>query len=710
MDIKTGVQEIDSILESGLVSNKIHNLFGGDDEMEDTNFKKVADNKNSKTPILDNFGVNLNKKAKENKIGKVIGRDAEIERVVQILSRKNKNNVIILGESGVGKTTLAEGLALKIQSGECNRTLENKVIYSLNISTIVAGSKYRGQLEERLNLLIKELVDNKQIILFIDEIHTIIGAGSASGSLDVANIIKPALSDGSLQVIASTTNEEYRKHIEKDPALVRRFQKIVLNEPSELETTEMLFLLKENYEEFHKVKYTDDAIRACANLTSRYIMDRHQPDKSFDIIDEIGSRVKIRQKPSKRMEELNDELKKVTEEKIKTVKQQNYEIAGKLREQEQELQEELKNETELWYKHNDANRIEITKNDIEQLISELTGIPIVKIGESDMERLYKMEDELSTNIIGQDNAVKVVSNAIRLSRMGLSNPNKPATLMFIGKSGVGKTEMVKQLAKVLFDNEDMLIRLDMSEYSDSVSVNKLIGSSAGYVGYEDGSKLINEVRQKPYSVILLDEIEKAHPNVFNTLLQVFDAGRLKDGMGNEANFKNCVIIMTSNVGVRKAQDDSNIGFNKNSEQRNKNAQITIEKELKKVFSPEFLNRIDKTVYFNTLTQNDIIKIVDIELKSFSDIVYKMNDLGHTVEYTDAYKAFIAKEGYDTNMGVRPLKRAILRHGKEELAMYILKNNITTPLNFTLDYDENIKSVVITHKEETTLKKRKKKVE
>ncbi len=629
----------------------------------------------SRTPVLDNFGRDITKLAEEDKLDPIIGRENEIERVSQILSRRKKNNPILIGEPGVGKTAIVEGLAMRIRDKKVSRTLFNKRIVMLDLAALVAGTKYRGQFEERMKAIMKELEKNDDVILFIDEIHTIVGAGGATGSLDASNIFKPALARGELQCIGASTLDEFRQHIEKDGALERRFQKVMVEPPSAEETLNILQNIKKNYEDFHNVKYSDNAINASVKLSDRYISDRFLPDKAIDILDEVGARVHLKNiHVPKHIEDLEEKIEKLKLAKNKAVKNQQYEKAAEYRDNESKLSRQLERAKDKWEEESKSMRYPVKESDIAEVVAMMTGIPVQKVAQAESKKLLSMADDIKKEVIGQDEAIKKITLAIQRNRVGLKDPNKPiGSFIFLGPTGVGKTELAKALARYLFDTEDALIRLDMSEYMEKFSVSRLIGAPPGYVGYEEGGQLTEQVRRKPYSVVLLDEIEKAHPDVYNILLQVLDDGQLTDGLGRKVNFKNTLIIMTSNIGVRDLKDfGQGLGFETmarrdNREEHNKSV---IQAALKKTFAPEFLNRLDDLVIFNSLTQENIYKIIDISLK---DLYNRLGDLKITLRLSDDAKEFVSEKGFDPKYGARPLNRAIQKYIEDPLAEFILNN-------------------------------------
>ena len=626
-------------------------------------------NKKSKTPVLDNFGRDLTAMADEGKLDPVVGREKEIERVSQILSRRKKNNPLLIGEPGVGKSAIAEGLALRIVKRKVSRILFDKRVVTLDLASLVAGTKYRGQFEERMKAVMNELEKNDNIILFIDEIHTIVGAGGATGSLDASNMFKPALARGELQCIGATTLDEYRQHIEKDGALERRFQKVIIEPTTVDETIEILNNIKGKYESHHNVSYTPEAIEACVKLTNRYMTDRFLPDKAIDALDEAGSRVHITNiEVPKLILDLERKLEEVRETKNSVVKKQKYEEAAKLRDDEKNLEKELQVAQERWEEESKQHKETVNEESVADVVSMMTGIPVNRIAQTESNKLAKLPELIKGKVIGQDDAVYKVVKAIQRNRAGLKDPNKPiGSFIFLGQTGVGKTQLAKILAKELFDNEDTLIRIDMSEYMEKFAISRLVGAPPGYVGYEEGGQLTEKVRRKPYSVILLDEVEKAHPDVFNMLLQVLDDGYLTDSLGRKIDFRNTIIIMTSNIGARKLKEfGQGIGFGTQAmkEQKDSNARGVIENALKKAFAPEFLNRIDDVVVFNSLEKEDIHKIIDIELEK---LLIRIKDLGYDLQLTDTAKDFIAEKGFDKQYGARPLKRAIQKYVEDALA-------------------------------------------
>ncbi|MCQ2974452.1 MAG: ATP-dependent Clp protease ATP-binding subunit [Bacteroidales bacterium] len=664
-----------------------------DDDDYSSNKNTNPSNINSETPVLDNFGIDLTKAAEENRLDPIVGRTKEIERLVQILSRRKKNNPVLIGEPGVGKSAIAEGLALKIIQKKVSRVLYGKRIVTLDLGSLVAGTKYRGQFEERIKSILGELSRNRNVILFIDEIHTIIGAGSASGTLDASNLLKPALARGEIQCIGATTLDEYRQYIEKDGALERRFQKILVEPTTVEESITILNNIKDKYEEHHNVVYTPEAIAACVKLSDRYISDRHLPDKAIDAMDEAGSRVHISKiQVPQRIDDLEKQIEETRQEKIKAVKSQNFELAASFRDKEQELLKLLESEKDKWEKDLIKKREVVDESNVEEVVAMMTGVPVSRIAQAEGQRLKRMKDELQKKVIGQDEAIEKIVKAIQRNRAGLKDPNKPiGTFVFLGPTGVGKTQLAKILAEFLFDSKDALIRIDMSEYMEKFSVSRIVGAPPGYVGYEEGGQLTEKVRRKPYSVVLLDEIEKAHPDIFNILLQVLDEGRLTDGLGRKIDFKNTILIMTSNIGSRQIQDyGRGVGFGTDEENEANNKSI-IEKALKKAFSPEFLNRLDDIIMFHNLTKENIHKIIDIELVG---LYKRVEDMGYKLTITDKAKSFIADKGFDSKFGARPLKRAIQKYLEDEMASVIIDSEVKTGDEIVADVDENQQNIKI----------------
>lgn len=650
----------------------------------------------SKTPVLDNFGRDVTRLAEEGQLDPIIGRESEIERVSQILSRRKKNNPILIGEPGVGKTAIVEGLALRINQKKVSRTLFNKRIVMLDLAALVAGTKYRGQFEERMKAIMNELEKSRDVILFIDEIHTIVGAGGATGSLDASNIFKPALARGELQCIGASTLDEYRQYIEKDGALDRRFQKVIVDPPSAEDTIHILNNIKTKYEEFHNVNYADDAIKACVKLSDRYITDRFLPDKAIDVLDEVGARVHLKNiHVPKHIEDLEKKIEDLKEQKNQAVKDQQYEKAADLRDVESKLQRQLEYAKTSWEEESRTKRYPVSEDDIAEVVSMMTGIPVRRVAQSETNRLVNMANDMQHMVIGQDEAIVKVTKAIQRNRVGLKDPKRPiGTFIFLGPTGVGKTETAKALARYLFDSDDALIRIDMSEYMEKFSISRLIGAPPGYVGYEEGGQLTEKVRRKPYSVILLDEIEKAHPDVYNILLQVLDDGQLTDGLGRKVDFKNTLIIMTSNIGVRQLKDfGQGVGFATKARQdaQEEDARSIIQNALKRTFSPEFLNRVDDVLVFNALTQEHIFQIIDISLKQ---LLKRMEGMGYNLHLSEAAKKFVAEKGYDPQFGARPLHRAIQKYIEDPLAEQILSHSPRDGSTFEADLNEDGTSLVI----------------
>ena len=652
--------------------------------------------KKSKTPVLDNFGRDLTAMAENDKLDPVVGRQKEIERVSQILSRRKKNNPLLIGEPGVGKSAIAEGLALRIVQRKVSRILFDKRVVTLDLASLVAGTKYRGQFEERMKAVMNELEKNDDIILFIDEIHTIVGAGGATGSLDASNMFKPALARGEIQCIGATTLDEYRQYIEKDGALERRFQKVIVEPTSVEETIEILNNIKDKYEDHHNVSYTDEAIEACVKLTNRYLTDRFLPDKAIDALDEAGSRVHITNiDVPKQILDLERRLEEVREKKNSVVKKQKYEEAAKLRDDEKNLEKELQVAQEKWEEESKKHKETVDEDSVADVVSMMTGVPVNRIAQTESNKLVELPKKIKGKVIGQDDAVGKVVKAIQRNRAGLKDPNKPiGSFIFLGQTGVGKTQLAKVLAKELFDNDDSLIRIDMSEYMEKFAISRLIGAPPGYVGYEEGGQLTEKVRRKPYAVILLDEVEKAHPDVFNMLLQVLDDGYLTDSLGRKIDFRNTIIIMTSNIGARKLKDfGQGVGFGTSSQrsQADENARSVIENALKKAFAPEFLNRIDDVVIFNSLEREDIHKIIDIELvKLFS----RIGSLGYSLTLSEKAKDFIAEKGFDKQYGARPLNRAIQKYIEDALAEEIISSKLKEGDKIFMDLDEEKNELTI----------------
>lgn len=667
--------------------------YDDDDEREEfEQMRKPAGNlgsAKSKTPTLDNFGRDLTSLARDGKLDPVIGREKEIERVSQILSRRKKNNPLLIGEPGVGKSAIAEGLALRIQQKKVSRVLYGKRVITLDLASLVAGTKYRGQFEERMKAIMTELEKNRDVILFIDELHTIVGAGSSTGSLDASNMFKPALARGEIQCIGATTLDEYRQYIEKDGALERRFQKVMVEPTSIDETIQILNQIKDKYEEHHNVVYTPEAILACVNLTSRYITDRFLPDKAIDAMDEAGSRVYIKNmKVPTEVIDFEKKIEDIKELKQKAVKAQDYLEARKLKDEEERLQMELNSAQEKWDKDVKEKKETVTEENVAEVVSMMSGVPVTKVGKNELEKLAQMDEKLNGKVIGQEDAVKKVVKAIQRNRAGLKDPNRPiGTFIFLGTTGVGKTELAKVMARELFESDESLIRIDMSEYMEKFAVSRLVGAPPGYVGYEEGGQLTEAVRRKPYAVVLLDEIEKAHPDVFNILLQILDEGHVTDSLGRKIDFRNTIIILTSNIGTRDLKDfGDGVGFGTTAKKTSSDtrARSTIENALKKAFAPEFLNRIDDIVIFNSLVQDDIKRIIDIELNK---LYGRLEKLGYKVELTEEAKDFISEKGWDKDFGARPLKRAIQKYIEDLLAEMLVNKQLNEGETVVLDLNE-----------------------
>ena len=678
---------------------------GGEEEENFSAPRKPTDPK-SKTPVLDNFGRDLTKMAEAGKLDPIVGREKEIERVSQILSRRKKNNPILIGEPGVGKSAIAEGLALRIVQRKVSRILFNKRIVSLDLASLVAGTKYRGQFEERMKAVMQEIEKNPDIILFIDEIHTIIGAGGASGSLDASNMFKPALARGEMQAIGATTLDEYRQYIEKDGALERRFQKVIIEPTSADETIQILNNIKERYEEHHSVTYTPEAIASCVKLTERYITDRHLPDKAIDALDEVGSRVHITNiNVPQEIVDIEGQIEGLKEQKAEVIRLQQYEKAAELRDNERKLQERLEAAKTKWEEESKNNRVVVTEEHVAEVVSMMCGIPVTKVSESEMGKLVKMAESIRGKIVGQDEAVEKVVKAIQRNRAGLKDPNKPiGSFFFLGPTGVGKTQLAKVLARNLFDSDDALIRIDMSEYMEKFSISRLVGAPPGYVGYEEGGQLTEKVRRKPYAIILLDEIEKAHPDVFNLLLQVLDDGHMTDGLGRKIDFKNTILIMTSNIGARQLADfGTGVGFGTKSQEEAKetNSKSVIQNALRKAFSPEFLNRVDDMIIFKSLSRESIHKIIDIELEKLHE---RIKGMGYFVESTEKAKDFILEKGYDEKFGARPMKRAIQKFIEDPLAEEIINANLVEGDTILLDHEDGKEELKVTIKKPKAPKK------
>jgi len=702
-------QSEDDFMENLPKNESFNEDSGQDDSLKESSFNNPANksNKKSKTPVLDNFGRDLTEMAEEGKLDPVVGREKEIERVSQILSRRKKNNPLLIGEPGVGKSAIAEGLALRIIQKKVSRILFNKRVVTLDLASLVAGTKYRGQFEERMKAVMNELEKNDDIILFIDEIHTIVGAGGATGSLDASNMFKPALARGEIQCIGATTLDEYRQYIEKDGALERRFQKVIVEPTSVAETIMILNNIKNKYEDHHNVTYTPEAIEACVKLTNRYMSDRFLPDKAIDALDEAGSRVHITNiDVPKQILDLERQLEEVRELKNTVVKKQKYEEAAKLRDDEKRIEKDLALAQEQWEEESKSNRILVTEDNVADVVSMMSGIPVNRIAQTESNKLAKLPELIENKVIGQNEAVMKIARSIQRNRAGLKDPNRPiGSFIFLGQTGVGKTQLAKVLAKELFDSEDALIRIDMSEYMEKFAISRLVGAPPGYVGYEEGGQLTEKVRRKPYAVVLLDEIEKAHPDVFNMLLQVLDDGYLTDSLGRKIDFKNTIIIMTSNIGARQLKDfGQGVGFGTSAREAaaTENAKSVIENALKKAFAPEFLNRIDDVIVFNPLEKADIDKIIDIEL---SKLYARIAELGYKLQLSDKAKAFIADKGFDKQFGARPLKRAIQKYVEDALAEEIIISKISAGDEIYMDLpDENAQELTVkVHKSEEPTK-------
>lgn len=670
--------------------------FSNDDELPKERSKysgEPAKNARTKTPMLDNFGRDLTALSLEGKLDPVIGRAEEVERVCQILTRRKKNNPILIGDPGVGKTAIAEGLAMKIATGECPRPLLNKRVVTLDMTSLVAGTKYRGQFEERIKAIVDEAKDNPNVILFIDELHTIVGAGNSSGSLDAANVFKPALARGELQCIGATTLDEYREHIEKDGALDRRFQKVMVNPPQLDETKQILMNIKERYEDFHKVTYTEEAIDEIIYLANRYITNREFPDKAIDIMDEAGSRTQVAIKAPQKIKDLEIKLKDIKDQKQVVVKTQNFEQAASLRDQEKKILVDLEKETAAWKLSINEKRNIVTEDMISEVVSIMTGIPISKVSENEIEKLLSMDKDLANCVIGQSDAIDKVVSAIKRNRTGIRKQSKPiGSFLFIGPTGVGKTELAKALSEKVFGSAESMIRVDMSEYSEKFNISKLIGAPPGYVGYNEGGQLTEKVKNKPYSLILFDEIEKAHPDVFNVMLQLLDEGFLTDANGRKINFKNTIIIMTSNIGLKEVQDfGTKIGFNDSETDNLANSKGIIEKNLRKTFKPEFINRLDEIVYFNYLNEEDITKIIDLQLKDFES---HLKTLGFTFKVDKKLKDFILEQGFNKLYGAREIQRTIQKYVEDPISDEMLKKQIPKSGKIVLSYSTKLSKVTV----------------
>jgi|694.fasta_scaffold97723_4 ATP-dependent Clp protease ATP-binding subunit ClpC len=671
--------------------------------------KGKSSNENSNTPVLDNFSKDLIKLAEEGKLDPVIGRDGEITRIAQILSRRKKNNPIVIGEPGCGKTAIVEGLAIKIYNGECPRNLMDKRIVSLDMTSIVAGTKYRGQFEERMKVIIEELENNPNIIVFIDEIHTIVGAGNSSGSLDASNIFKPALSRGGIQCVGATTLDEYRKNFEKDGALERRFQKVIVDSATKAETLQILKNAKDKYEIYHKVFYTDEILGLCVDLAERYITDREFPDKAFDIIDEVGARSQVEIKMPEIVENLKEQAHQIKLEKMDVVKKQNYEEAANLRDKEKKILNKLEEEKKKFEDELQTKKKEVSVELVYEVVSNMTKIPISKLNSNETKLLSDLDKNLSKKVIGQGEAVSKIAKSIRRNRLGIKDPNKPiGSFIFLGSTGVGKTFLAKQLAKEIFGSEENLIRVDMSEFQEKHTISRLIGAPPGYVGYDEGGQLTEQVKNKPYSVILFDEIEKANKDIFSTLLQVLDDGHITDGLGRKINFKNCVIIMTSNLGVKKLQDfGAGVGFKSatSSFMEEEQKRDILKKELQKFFAPEFLNRIDEIVVFNQLKKDDVKEIVKLELDK---LFVRLQGLKYNITYDSSITEMISDVGFDELYGARPIKRAIQDKIEDFISEEVLNGNVVEGGEYILKYESETVKLEQINKKETTKKGKKKK--
>ena len=695
-----------SALEEGVDSSQIRSESASEENETPEDFyreeQKAAEARKggkakTKTPVLDNFGRDLTKAAEEGKLDPIVGREKEIERVSQVLSRRKKNNPVLIGEPGVGKTAIAEGLALRIIQRKVSRVLFNKRVVSLDIASMVAGTKYRGQFEERMKPLMMELEKADDVILFIDEIHTIVGAGGASGSLDASNMFKPALARGEIQCIGATTLDEYRQYIEKDGALERRFQMVLIEPASPEETVEILHNISNKYEEHHSVKYTPEAIKACVDLSVRYMSDRHLPDKAIDILDEAGARVHISNiNVPNDILELETQIEGIKLEKNKVVKSQNFEEAAKLRDTEKRLLEDLETAKARWEAQTATEKFMVTEDDIAAVISMITGIPVKRMAEDESRRLLTMADTLRKRVVGQDKAIEKLTKTIQRTRAGFKEPNRPiGSFIFLGPTGVGKTELAKSLSEFLFDADDAMIRIDMSEFMEKFAVSRLVGAPPGYVGYEEGGMLTEKVRRKPYSVILFDEVEKAHPDVFNLLLQVLDEGQMTDSMGRKIDFRNTVIIMTSNIGSRQLKEfGTGVGFGTQTKEVNKerDSKQVIEAQLRKFFSPEFLNRIDDVIVFNSLEKEEIIKILDVRM---AKMLKRIGDIGYKVELSDGAKMFLADKGFDADFGARPLQRALQKYLEEPLAEQVLQGNLKEGDSLLVGHNEGAEELNFT---------------
>ena len=679
------------------ISNTFGNIHNDDDDDDNMGMEKPKKKYkgNSATPILDNFSTDVTKNAEEGKIDPVIGRKKEIQRVAQILSRKKKNNPVLIGNPGVGKTTIIEGLALMIKQGDAPRTLLDKRVVSLDLTSMVAGTKYRGQFEERIKGIMDELKKVDDVILFIDELHTLIGTGASAGSMDAANAFKPALARGEIQIIGATTLDEFRENIEKDGALTRRFQQVLIEPPSIEETKEILQKIANSYETYHKVFYPQETIDECVKLADRYITDREFPDKAIDIMDEVGARSQVNLQPPQEIKDKEEKILKIKQEKNEVVKSQRYEEAAKLRDKEREALEDLNKAKLIWLSELNHKRVEITPEDVTAVVSHMTGIPLNRICEKEGNRLMRMEKDMGGKVIGQDDAVVKIAKSLRRNSVGIRNPKKPiGSFMFLGPTGVGKTHLAKNLANYMFGDEDSLIRIDMSEYMEKHAVSRLIGAPPGYVGHEEGGQLTEKVRRKPYSIILFDEIEKAHSDVYNVLLQLLDDGQLTDSLGRKVNFKNCMVIMTSNVGVKKLKDfGAGVGFSTKAKKSNQSAvkDEILQKELKNHFPPEFLNRLDDVIIFKSLEKVDIGKIVELEIKKLKE---RVNEIGYELQINKTAKDFLIEEGYDEEYGARPLTRAIQKFIEDPVSEEILSGGVKEKQIIKVSYSKAKEDIIV----------------
>jgi ATP-dependent Clp protease ATP-binding subunit ClpC len=679
------------------ITNNFGNIHNDDDDDDNMGMEKPKKKYkgNSATPILDNFSTDVTKNAEEGKIDPVIGRKDEIQRVAQILSRKKKNNPVLIGNPGVGKTTIIEGLALMIKQGDAPRTLLDKRVVSLDLTSMVAGTKYRGQFEERIKGIMDELKKVDDVILFIDELHTLIGTGASSGSMDAANAFKPALARGEIQIIGATTLDEFRENIEKDGALTRRFQQVLIEPPSIEETKEILQKIANSYETYHKVFYSEETIEECVKLADRYITDREFPDKAIDIMDEVGARSQVNLQPPQEIKDKEEKILKIKQEKNDVVKSQRYEEAAKLRDKEREALEDLNKAKLIWLSELNHKRVEITPEDVTAVVSHMTGIPLNRICEKEGNRLMRMEKDMGDKVIGQKEAVIKIAKSLRRNSVGIRNPKKPiGSFMFLGPTGVGKTHLAKNLANYMFGDEDSLIRIDMSEYMEKHAVSRLIGAPPGYVGHEEGGQLTEKVRRKPYSIILFDEIEKAHSDVYNILLQLLDDGQLTDSLGRKVNFKNCMVIMTSNVGVKKLKDfGAGVGFSTKAKKSSQSAvkDEVLQKELKNHFPPEFLNRLDDVIIFRSLEKEDIGKIVELEIKKLKE---RVSEIGYDLQINKTAKDYLIEEGYDEEYGARPLTRAIQKFIEDPVSEEILSGGVKEKQTIKVSYSKAKEDIII----------------